>query len=164
MIGDLMRQGVAHVTTKKEPKEVFLEVLAKTGIVGEAAKAAGFNRRTAYRYRLEDPEFASDWDDAVEQAVDMLEKEAWRRASQGVLKPIFQGGDQVGEVREYSDTLLIFLLKGNRPRKFHRPTDVNLNVQDIDAKIDQELQRGRELAGLGTGEEACLPASAPAEE
>jgi hypothetical protein len=34
------------------------------------------------------------------------------------LKPVFQNGEQVGVIREYSDTLLIFLLKGHRPERF----------------------------------------------
>ena len=47
-----------------------------------------------------------------------LEDEARRRALQGVEKPVFREGRQVGTVTEYSDTLLIFLLKARRPEKF----------------------------------------------
>jgi hypothetical protein len=47
-----------------------------------------------------------------------LEDEAVRRAYEGVERPVFQGGKQVGVVREYSDTLLIFLLKALRPEKY----------------------------------------------
>jgi hypothetical protein len=47
--------------------------------------------------------------------IDQLEEEARRRAVDGVLKPVFQRGRQVGRIREYSDVLLVTLLKGKRP-------------------------------------------------
>lgn len=40
------------------------------------------------------------------------------RAVEGVLEPVYQRGEQVGTVRRYRDTLLIFLLKGNQASKF----------------------------------------------
>jgi hypothetical protein len=49
---------------------------------------------------------------------DQLEQEARRRAHDGVRKPVYQGGKRVGYIQEYSDTLLIFLLKGLRPEKY----------------------------------------------
>lgn len=49
-------------------------------------------------------------------AVERMENEARRRAVEGTLRPVFHGGAQVGEVREYSDTLLIFLLKAHDPK------------------------------------------------
>jgi len=49
---------------------------------------------------------------------DALEDEAIRRAHDGTMKPVFHGGKKVGEVREYSDKLLIFLLKGCKPEKY----------------------------------------------
>jgi hypothetical protein len=70
------------------------------------------NRRAA------DEAFARAWEDALEQGTDSLEDEARRRALQGVEKPVFREGRQVGTVTEYSDTLLIFLLKARRPEKF----------------------------------------------
>lgn len=83
-----------------------------------ACKVAGVPRRTAYDRRESDEQFAAAWDEALEAAADVLEAEAVRRAVQGVEKPVYQGGEMVGTVQEYSDTLLIFLLKGNRPEKF----------------------------------------------
>lgn len=49
---------------------------------------------------------------------DRLEREAMRRAHEGVRKPVYQGGKRVGFIQEYCDTLLIFLLKGLRPEKY----------------------------------------------
>lgn len=82
-----------------------------------------------------DPDYAEAFEIARMRGVDVLEAEAVRRAHEGVTKPIFHGGkraidvvqnpdgsikrDAAGKpigisaaVREYSDTLLIFMLKG----------------------------------------------------
>ncbi len=79
-----------------------------------SARIAGIGRTTVYARRAEDADFASEWDDASELAVDQAEAEMFRRAVHGVDKPIYQNGKQVGTIREFSDTLLIFLLKGRR--------------------------------------------------
>jgi hypothetical protein len=56
---------------------------------------------------------------AKEMAADRLEEEAWRRAVDGVEEPVgFYRGEPGAYVRRYSDTLLIFLLKGLRPEKY----------------------------------------------
>lgn len=94
--------------------------------VSAAAKKAGVPRSTAYDWYKADEEFAAAWDDAVEVAVDSLEKEAWRRARDGVLKPVYQKGEKVGQVREYSDQLMVTLLKAHRPEKYRERTQTEL--------------------------------------
>jgi hypothetical protein len=96
----------------------FLQALASAGNVLLASKAAGVDRVTAYRHRDKDPGFAAEWATAVEESADVLEAEAWRRAARGTDKPVYHKGKKVDTVKEYSDVLLIFLLKGNRPGKF----------------------------------------------
>jgi hypothetical protein len=96
----------------------FLDALRQCGNVTAACRAAQLDQSNAYKVRAADPEFAAAWADALEEAADVLEAEAWRRAVRGVERPVFQGGEQVGAVREYSDTLLIFLLKGAKPEKY----------------------------------------------
>lgn len=103
---------------KSEWPDKFISALARTGNVTVAARAARISRTAAYEKRTEDEAWGKLWDEAIETAGDLLEEEARRRAHTGVLKPIYQGGARVGSVREYSDTLLIFLLKGARPAKY----------------------------------------------
>ncbi len=79
---------------------------------------AGLTRSRAYQWRTEDEAFAKAWDEAVEEGTDRMEDEAYRRAVQGTTKPVYQQGRKVGEVQEFSDTLMIFMLKGRRPEKF----------------------------------------------
>lgn len=97
---------------------VFLGALIETANVTTAAERADVGRATVYDHRKRDPDFAKAWDEAKEIGADALEDEAVRRAKEGTLKPVFQGGELVGHVREYSDTLLIFLLKGAKPAKY----------------------------------------------
>lgn len=103
-------------TLKK--REKFLEILSKTSNVSEAAKAVGMSRHGVYDVRNTNAGFAKEWDDAVETGLDALEREAIRRGMEGVEEPVFYQGDEVARVRKYSDTLLIFMLKGGRPEKF----------------------------------------------
>jgi len=96
----------------------FLANFALTGNVQEAAQAAGIGRRTHYDWLKSDPAYEQAYQVASEDAADRMEREAYRRAVEGTDKPVYQGGHLVGTVREYSDVLLIFLLKGIRPEKF----------------------------------------------
>jgi hypothetical protein len=108
-------------------KKLFLDAYARTGNVSAAAVHAAVGRRTHYDWLKEDPEYAADFADAVDEAADRLEDEARRRATDGLIKYKFDkaglpivhpvdGGPYFE--REYSDTLLIFLLKGARPEKY----------------------------------------------
>jgi hypothetical protein len=93
----------------------FLAALSQSPNVSGACAAAGIERSTAYRHRDSDPAFAAAWEDAMEQSTDDLAGEAYRRARHGTEKPVFHMGARCGAVREYSDTLTIFLLKAHRP-------------------------------------------------
>lgn len=105
--------------------QAFLAQLAKSPNVAGAARAAGVTRDAAYKRRRVDEEFAAAWDDAIEAGTDELVGEAYRRAFQGSEKPVFYRGDECGRVREYSDTLAIFLLKSHRRGVYGEKVDQN---------------------------------------
>ena len=107
--------------TKRTPEKEdrFIEALRNgSGVVLDACQEIGIGRRTAYEWREADPDFRARWEEAVEESTDRLEKEAYRRAHDGCEKPIYHQGAECGRVKEYSDTLLIFLMKGRRPEKY----------------------------------------------
>lgn len=136
-------------------KPAFLAALRETGVIRYACEAADIGRTTAYRFRGQDASFAAEWDDAMQDAADLLELEAVRRARTGVRDPvIYQGkpcgawvndkGEIVSEgtpgaklvpltVTKYSDTLLMFLLKGARPEKYrdNLPADENAALGEL---------------------------------
>jgi len=78
-------------------KKRFIETLASQGTVSHAAEAAGVSRNTAYRWRQDDLEFASLWDEAHENAVDVVESVLYQSALSGNIVAI------------------IFYLKAHRP-------------------------------------------------
>lgn len=123
-----------NLTTKKEPwpkwSKAFLTSLSKLGVVGHAAKAAKISRTSAYNLRSEDKDFAAAWDVALNDAIDIAEKEAWRRAVKGCKKPVYQGGERVGFIQEYSDTLLIFMLKSHRPKVYREKVALEVGGPD----------------------------------
>jgi hypothetical protein len=96
-------------------RQAFIAALEKGLSVTGAAAAAGINRTLAYKWREALPAFAVAWDAAVQTAADLLEDEALRRAMEGVEKPVFYRGQQIGAVRTYNDRLLALLLQRRRP-------------------------------------------------
>jgi hypothetical protein len=146
---------VTHDTPKKgNPpanwRDVFIKALTTSGNVSWSARKAKVTREYAYRLRKEDEAFSAAWDDAIEQSSDAMEQEAWRRANKGVrrVKSFYHQGERVGEdvIVEYSDTLMMFLLKARRPDVYRERTDLNVkgNVS-IGFTADEAAQAEREL-------------------
>lgn len=132
---------------KKDWRDIFIDALSTSGVVSTACKVAGIHHSTAYDERRRNEAFAASWDTALVGAVEGMEQEAWRRAVQGNDEPVFQRGEQIGMVRKYSDTLLIFLLKANKPEKYRDnykapvpqpPADLDL---DADVSLMSEEER-----------------------
>jgi hypothetical protein len=121
----------SHSILAKKKRKVFLSALSLTGKVSEAARACGYtDTATLQRYRREDEEFAEQWDLALESAANILEEEAIRRATEGVLEPVFYKGEVAGYKTNYSDTLLMFMLRGLKPgvyRENQRGGETNIN-------------------------------------
>lgn len=111
-----------------ERLSAFCHVLSETCNVGRACKAIEISRQTAYRWRGEMPEFAEAWDQAMKIGVTALEDEVHRRAFEGFDKPIVHQGVIMDTVKEYSDTLAIFLLKAHNPDKYRERSTVDQNI------------------------------------
>jgi hypothetical protein len=120
-------------------KAAFLAAYSTLGNLSATERLTGIARQRHHEWVKADPAYLADFLIAQEQAIDALESEARRRAVNGVEKPVYQGGKLVGSVQEYSDTLLIFLLKGARPDKYRERVDMTVNIRDRAAKIADEL-------------------------
>jgi hypothetical protein len=130
-------------------KAAFLEAVEGTADVSASALKVGIPRRTIYGWRDADAEFAAAWEKAVELGTDALEDEAVRRGREGTLRPVYQGGKHVGDVREYSDTLLIFMLKARRPEKYRDNARMELagdRKNPVFPSAESTLDRIEELA------------------
>lgn len=98
-----------------EKKRAFLAVVAETCNVTKAAAAIGVSRWTVYDWRKTDNEFALAWIEAEKIGVEGMKDEIKRRAFDGVIEPVFYQGSACGEIRKYSDTLAMFLVKAHDP-------------------------------------------------
>lgn len=107
-------------------RDKFLEKLSETCNVSEACRAAAIGRTTAYEWRDGEPEFAAAWNDAEQEAVDKLEREAWRRAVDGTDKPVTFQGEITATYKEYSDRMLELLLKAHRPDRYVERSKVEI--------------------------------------
>lgn len=100
----------------------FLASFAQTANFTAACRDAGVDRSTAYRWQEHDEAFALRYRQAEGEANDVIRGAIFRRAIEGIDKPLHYQGrlvkDEYGEpatVKEYSDTLLIFLAKARMP-------------------------------------------------
>ncbi|WP_262694463.1 hypothetical protein [Kordiimonas aquimaris] len=99
-------------------QQTFLQSLTSGCSVRQAAEAAGVPHDVPHSWRERDTIFATAWVIAEEAGTDIIEEEAFRRAVNGVQKPVYRSGEVVGHVADYSDTMLMFLLKARRPDRY----------------------------------------------
>lgn len=104
--------------TTEELKQAFLNEYVNLASITKTCDKLGMIRRTFYAWKETDPEFEAKFRKADEMALGVLEDEAHRRAVFGTKRPVFQGGKKVGEITEYSDTLMTVLLKARAPHKY----------------------------------------------
>lgn len=110
-------------------KKIFLEHFSQCGNITTACAAAGgISRRSIYRWQEHDQAFAAAYREADVQATERLEREAWRRAVEGTpyKRTSYWHGEPVGtdERLQYSDALLILLLRARKPDTYRE----NVNV------------------------------------
>jgi hypothetical protein len=176
------RPGQRLTAVEREAaQELFLHAFSNSGNVRAAGRAAGVARSVVYGWMEHDRRFSQDYHQAEEDAADLLEAEAMRRAVAGVEEPVVSMGKLVrGDdgrplmVRRYSDTLLLGLLRARHP--LYRQAARRVEVSGPDggaiphAVVIAELNRklARLAASLGTEQEegeveadSVPPADAP---
>jgi hypothetical protein len=134
-------------------REGFLHCFEWAGMVSVACEMIGISRQTAYMERQRNEDFALAWADVEERSTEAMEREAYRRAVEGVVEPMVSAGTHVTDVRRYSDRLLEFMLKGRRPEKYRDRVDVNHSGKveqrvkvDLSKLSDDELEALEQIA------------------
>lgn len=131
---------------KHPKKRAMLAAYVTTGgSVLAACKAAKVGRTTHYQWLAEDEVYAEAFEQAKAQAGETLEAEAIRRAMKGTRKGIYHLGVRTSYEMVYSDTLLIFLMKGNMPEKYRErisqevsgPGGGPIQTQEIEATNEE---------------------------
>jgi len=104
-----------------ERRAIALAVLRCGHTFKMAAEVIGVDRRTLENWRIIDgvmTPFGLECEDAYDQGTDAHEEEFLRRARDGVLQPVYQGGVLVGHTRQFSDSLMQMLMAGRRSRVY----------------------------------------------
>lgn len=139
-------RSTGTVAARVAPKKAeFIAAFRRNANITESCRLAKLDRRTVYLWLDQDPQFKDDFSVAREDATDLLELEARRRAVDGWEQPVYQKGAEVGRIRLYSDRLMEVLLKGHRPETFKDRQDVNMTarvgpLQDPRLTADEELE------------------------
>lgn len=131
-----------RVTLIEDPlaaaKEMFLEVYGRTGSVRLARQLSGLpDPRKHYK---EDEEFRAQWDSKKKSVTDALESAAFERALKGTKKPVIYKGEITEWYREYSDTLLMFLLRAHLPDVYKASSDMNLYNHPLTAPVEGNVR------------------------
>lgn len=96
----------------------FLAAFVSCARIAKAARQARIPRALHYRWMEEDPDYARAFERATPIAAGLLEDEAMRRAHEGTKRAIYYQGEKIGYEFEYSDTLLMFLLRALLPKRY----------------------------------------------
>jgi hypothetical protein len=107
-----------HSLTDEErevAQRTFLASFAKKANVLLAAKAAKVARNTIYEWLEKDADFSFAYNQAKEDAKDIIRAEIYRRGKEGWNESVYESGVLTKTVRKYSDTLLIFHAKAMMP-------------------------------------------------
>ena len=144
-------------------QELFLASFAQTANFTAACRHAGIDRSTAYRWQEHDETFMLRYQQAEAEANDVIRAAIFRRAIQGIDKPLHYQGrlvkDENGKpatVKEYSDTLLIFLAKARMPEfrdkqqvELSGQLDINGLAAEADARFSAYLAAATPASVLG---------------
>lgn len=124
--GKTLPKGAPKIPQRKKAASQgeFLKAVSEIGTISGAARLVGISRDVHYDW-MQDPAYAARFEVAVDRFSDNLEREAIRRAYEGTEEPVgWHQGEPGGYVRRYSDTLMIFLLKGAKPKKYRERYEV----------------------------------------
>jgi hypothetical protein len=126
-----------------ERQIAFIEALAETACIEEACRRVGMSDSAAYtlRHRPSAAAFRKAWDAALHYAAYRLDHAAFSRSLNGVPRPVFYKGEQVGEWRHFDERLTMFLLRHRRKHWYGKGTDQPLpDDQDNDRESDPAIR------------------------
>ena len=106
----------------------FLRAYARCARISKAATAVKIDRVNHYVWLKEDESYRRVWPEIREQAAQQLEDAAVERAMDGVKRAVRYKGKVVGHEREYSDAMLMFLLKGMKPETYRDRSDQRITM------------------------------------
>ena len=101
-------------------RPAFLAMLRNSANIRLSCAEAGISRTIAYQHRDADAQFARDWDDALEDACDLVEAKARQLALEG------------------SERMIELILRAHRRRVYGERLDVTIAVQRAAERLAAE--------------------------
>ncbi len=155
----------AHVDTHLTPKKdlstkdrqrLFLDAFSEHANVLVSARAAEISRQIVYEWLEHDEDFSFAYNQAKEDAKDVIRAEIYRRGHDGVEESVYQQGVFVHTVRKYSDTLLIFHAKMLMPEYREKTTldvaSADTLAQALHALSDEQYAQFKQWVANPKGE------------
>lgn len=117
---DPVKTRERHDGWTPDKQVAFIEALAECACVNEAAQRVGMTATAAYqlRRRTDAQSFRMAWQAALDHAVERVSDAAFSRALNGVARPVFYQGEQVGERRYFDERLVMFILRYRDPVRY----------------------------------------------
>jgi hypothetical protein len=130
-------RALALVSVERR-QELFLKSLRASRTIEGAVETSGVTRSQHRNWLDKDEAYQDKYNETIEEISESLEREAIRRAVDGWDEPVYQGGILVGVKRKFSDSLLIFMLKGVRQEKYRETSqEVTGNVPNINIYLPE---------------------------
>lgn len=130
-LDDLSNLSPLRARGRRKPgswKADFLAQFLETLLVGEAARRVGVTRQGVLNARKTDEVFAAAYDEVEGHVNDQLEREAIRRAFEGVPRRKYDRHGELIEVEQvYSDSLLKLLLQSRMRDRYGEKARVELS-------------------------------------
>ncbi len=134
----------------------FLEAFSNCGSVQQASRWAKITRTAHYNWLRDDPTYPARFEEALAAAARRFEDEAVRRAVEGTTKGIYYKGKRVAVEREYSDSLLMFILKCRNRKVFGDKSEDTLHIDGEMSVADTiRARRAARLAEEKAADEAA---------
>ena len=123
---------------------LFLECISKTGSHTDACKQSGLSRLDI-NHIISQHDYARElYNSAMDDAFELVEREAYRRGVEGYPEDILYRGEKIGEKISYSDQMLANLLKGYRKKDYgttKAESAINNDYNDDTNSVKDELAK-----------------------
>ena len=134
------------IEKRKRQQEFLHAYVANCAMLTKTCKQIPIDPTTVRYWRKTDPIFTEAYDIAKRETIEILEEEGIRRALEGVDRKIFHQGILVDTVKDYSDLLLMFMLKKLDP-SYRENATANIGIMGQDFTIQfvdpDQMEKGK---------------------
>ena len=143
-----------------DQKLIFLEHLSETGLKGSAARIAGVSLACVKNHLDNDPEFADEYDHALEDYADKIADEVKRRGQVGWEEPVFFKGQRVTEPVLNKDGTEALNEEGKPILRYVTVTKFSDRLLELEAKKSNPAYREKQTIDLNASGGGVLVAPA----